>query len=149
MNHHFSETDIWALIEEKDFAQLDDFEKAQVRMFLSDEEYEQRRRLSIDLKGSLGVFPMKLEAKSERASEIFALGKRRRKSLIKRLAMYQVPAWKAAAACVFLAMSFYFLPNKSISGQNLNPEIGVNQDSLSGVSLEEDSALSRFMIEVL
>ncbi|MEM6802146.1 MAG: hypothetical protein AAF696_12125 [Bacteroidota bacterium] len=149
MNHHFSETDIWALIEEKDFAQLDDFEKNQVRMFLTDAEYEQRRKLSVELKERLGVFPMQLEAKAEMAKEIFASGKKKRKSLIKRLVMYQVPAWKAAAACVFLAMSFYFLPRKNINGQNFNPEMGVNQDSLSGVSLEEDSALSRFMIEVL
>ena len=64
---------------------------------------------------------------------------------------YQVPAWKAIAASLFLAVSltaawgnFKSSPHAGKAGYGINP-----QDTLVGLSLEEDSIFRKFLIESL
>lgn len=149
MKKSFSETDIWTLLESHDFSQLSEAQKAQVQVFLSDKEYQQMRELKLVAEKQLPAEIASLELRPNMAKEIFEQGKKKRKSLLKRLALYQVPAWQAAAVALFLAFSFYAWGNSSNTLQQTTHPYDNTRDSLLGISLAEDSSLSRFLIESL
>lgn len=149
MKKPFSETDIWALLESKDFSQLTEEQKAHVQTFLSAQEYQRMRKLSIASARQFSQEADLLKLRPGMAEEIFEQGKKKRKSLLKRLALYQVPAWQAAAVALFLAFTFYAWGNSSNTLQQSVDPYDNTRDSLLGISLAEDSSLSRFLIESL
>ena len=149
MKKSFAETDIWTLLESYDFSQLNEEQKAQVQVFLSDQEYQDMRKLKIVAQNQFSQDADALKLRPGMAEKVFAQGKKKRKSLLKRLALYQVPAWQAAAVAVFLAFSFYAWGNSSNTLQQAVNPYDHTTDSLLGISLAEDTSLSRFLIESL
>ena len=148
MKHTFSESDIWALIEEKDFAQLSEQEKKEVLQFMTEKDYLHQRELHLSISESLSVLPPELKMKPAVAAQIFEQGKKKRNSLIKRFARYQIPAWQAAAAAFFMAFAFYTWGATSSVNQTQSTPSGFTHDSLAGISLEEDTSLNSFLIEI-
>jgi hypothetical protein len=149
MNTPFSETDIWYMLEAKDFLQLTKDEKNLVLTFLTKEQYQQMRKLHLEAKKQLPLPPEGLHLSPGMGKDIFEKGKHQRRSLLKRWAMYQVPAWQAAAVALFLALTFYTVGTSSGSIQQITTSTVNSHDSLMGISLAEDSSLSRFMVESL
>lgn len=149
MKKPFSETDIWTLLESKDFNQLNEDQKAQVRSFLTEAEYKHMRKLKFVAQHQFSQEVQALKLRPNMAEKIFEQGRKKRKSLLKRLALYQIPAWQAAAVALFLAFTFYAWGNSTNSLQQTNNPYDNTRDSLLGISLAEDSSLSRFMIESL
>lgn len=149
MKKHFSETDIWTFLESKDFSQLSEAEKSSVLTFLSEEKYLQMRKLTLQAQQQMPLETTELQLAPDLGKRIFEKGQQKRRSLLKRLALYQVPAWQAAAVALFLALTFYAWGNSSNSLQHtMNTSVDAH-DSLIGISLAEDTSLSRFMIESL
>jgi len=149
MKNKFSETEIWNWLESKNFSELSPEEKSTVLSSLSKEEYQHMRILIRKASQQLAHTPEGLQLRPGMDTIIFQQGKRKKKNLLNRLITYRIPAWQAAAAAVFFALTFYSLGNTTSSGHSNLSKSAYTTDSLLGISLAEDSSLSRFMVESL